>query len=670
MTIEKHLALELVAVLADRFGPSSKIAKEVPGWIEYLSDVECPEPPRTRPGATWWGRVRSLLNELRAGHVPGEDNVVRINATRIGKHFGLSDLEARILEFFAIYQSFDMFEYVVDRVLRTQDVTLRFLIAQFADADHMAVRKALQPDARLRAAGLLQNEGRNWSHRTIPFSVSDRFAGALMADFSDIEELVALLFPPARPPEAEWSDFIGMEDSASIMRKLLQNALQEGVPGVNILLYGSSGTGKTEFCKVLAQELGASLRVVGEADDRGEEPSRGERLAELGFAGRMLASRRDTVLLLDEMEDLFGGGTVPPFFPQNRPSKIFANRLLETNLVPTLWTTNSIATCDPAFLRRMTFSVEMRPPAGNIRTLIWKRLADRHVSEEDTKAITALAESYDQPPALAADAMRVARACGGGIDIFAHVLGASAKLTNGGVTPPPRHHSEAPWVPALANTDTSLSQLEARLCTSTEPPRLSFCLDGPAGTGKSAWARHLARKLGLPVIEKRASDLLSMWVGGTEKGIARAFADARAEGALLIFDEADSLLADRRNAVRQWEVSRVNEVLTWMESHPLPLVCTTNLAESLDPASQRRFTFRIRFEWLRPDQMPLAWRTHFSSPIPAEVAALDRLAPGDFANVARRIRALGHDDASTILAELRRESEAKQGTVRPIGFGR
>jgi transitional endoplasmic reticulum ATPase len=670
MTTEKHLALELVAALADRFGPGSKVAKEVPGWIEYLTDIECPERPRTRPGAAWWGRVRGLLEDLRGGDDPREENLVRINAARLGQHFGLTDVEARILEFFASYRSFDMFEHVVDRALQTQDVTLPFLIAQFAGADHTEIRAALRPDARLQASGLLQTDGRNWPRQTIPYTVSDRLAGALMADFGDIEELVALLFPPAPPPEAEWGDFTGLGDSAAIMRKLLQKALAEGTPGVNILLYGPPGTGKTEFCKVLARELGASLRAVGEADDSGEEPSRGERLAELGIAGRMLASRRDTVLLLDEMEDLFGGRPVLPFFRPERTSKVFANRLLETNPVPTLWTTNSIETCDPAFLRRMTFSAEMRPPAGPIRKRIWQRLADRHVLTEDAAAITSLAESNDQPPALVADAMRVARACGGGIDTFEQVLGASAKLTNGGVAPPPRHHSEAPWVPALANTDTSLTLLETRLAATPKPPRLSFCLDGPAGTGKSAWARHLARQLGLPVIEKRASDLLSMWVGGTEQAIARAFADARAEGALLIFDEADSLLADRRNAVRQWEVSQVNEMLTWMESHPLPFVCTTNLAEHLDPATQRRFTFRIRFDWLRPDQLPLAWAAHFAAPVPAEVAALDRLAPGDFANVARRIRALGQDDTATILAELRRESAAKEGAARPIGFGR
>ena len=67
---------------------------------------------------------------------------------------------------------------------------------------------------------MLQHDGRNWSRQAIPYSVSDRLVGALMADFGDIEELVALMFPSAPPPEAERSDFSGMGDSPEIMRKL------------------------------------------------------------------------------------------------------------------------------------------------------------------------------------------------------------------------------------------------------------------------------------------------------------------------------------------------------------------------------------------------------------------------------------------------------------------
>ena len=107
--------------------------------------------------------------------------------------------------------------------------------------------------------------------------------------------------------------------------------------------------------------------------------------------------------------------------------------------------------------------------------------------------------------------------------------------------------------------------------------------------------------MGLDVIHKRTSDLFSMWDGGSEQNIAQAFAEARDCGAFLIFDEADSPLADRTGAQRSHEVSQVNDMLTWMESHPLPFACTTNLMDRLDAASLRRFTFKIQMGYLTRD---------------------------------------------------------------------
>ncbi|SFA62003.1 AAA+-type ATPase, SpoVK/Ycf46/Vps4 family [Paracoccus halophilus] len=667
MSYEKHLALDLVARLADRFGPASKVAKELPGWLEYLTEVECPERPKTRPGAIWWNKIRDLARSVVPAARGGEGELVLANATRLGAHFRLPELEVRILCFVVFYKLFESFEHVVDGALETREVTLPLLLAQFCDCDETAVRAALRADQRLRSSGLLHYERRHYV-RDLPYAISDRLCMAMLADVDDLDGLIALMFPSAPAPEAEWRDFEGLGGQAGFMRDLLARALAAGTPGVNILLYGPPGTGKTEFAKVLAREVSAHLRAIGEADVNGEEPSGRERLTELGIAGRMLGARRDTVLLFDEMEDLFGGPTL--FFGQAQPSKVHNNRLLETNPIPTIWTTNSIATCDPAVLRRMTYSVQMRPPSGRVRGRIWQRLEARHASGIASEALSRLAETHDHAPALVSDAMRVARLCEGGEDVVGQVLGAASRLANGGADPSPKHHTEVPWQAGLANADTDLTRLEGRLSHSDASYRVSFCLEGPAGTGKSAWARHLARVMGLPVLEKRASDLMSMWVGGTEQNIARAFSDARSDGALLIFDEADSLLSDRRDAERSWEISQVNEMLTWMESHPLPFVCTTNFAEKLDPATQRRFTFRIRFDWLKPAQLPLAWAVHFGGEVPAGLRILDRLTPGDFANVARRMRALAENDPRAILLQLAREVEGKEGTPRPIGFGR
>jgi len=159
-----------------------------------------------------------------------------------------------------------------------------------------------------------------------------------------------------------------------------------------------------------------------------------------------------------------------------------------------------------------------------------------------------------------------------------------------------------------------------------------------------------------------------MYVGQTEHRIARAFAEARDQEAFLIFDEADSLLADRRSAVRSWERTRVNEMLTWMESHPLPFACTTNLVSHFDKGTQRRFTFHLRFDPLTGSMLRTAFEVFFSQKAPSGVERLDRLTPGDFATVKRRAEVLGIRDAKKILEELKRENLMKSGGREEIGF--
>ncbi|MDE0392674.1 MAG: AAA family ATPase, partial [Rhodospirillales bacterium] len=222
--------------------------------------------------------------------------------------------------------------------------------------------------------------------------------------------------------------------------------------------------------------------------------------------------------------------------------------------------------------------------------------------------------------------------------------------------------------PALIRADTDPVALANSLAASGER-RFSLCLQGPPGTGKSAFVRFLAEHIGLEVMQKRASDLMSMWVGGTEQNIAAAFAEARDTGAFLIFDEADSLLADRRFAHRSWEVSQVNEMLTWMESHPLPFACTTNFGEHLDTATLRRFVIKVTLDYLSPGQAEAAFRTYFSLAPPTEVASLTALTPGDFAVVRRKAALLGRLEAPEALAAmLSAECAAKPDRPRPVGF--
>jgi SpoVK/Ycf46/Vps4 family AAA+-type ATPase len=180
--------------------------------------------------------------------------------------------------------------------------------------------------------------------------------------------------------------------------------------------------------------------------------------------------------------------------------------------------------------------------------------------------------------------------------------------------------------------------------------------------------RYLAERLDMEVRLQRASDLLNMFVGGTEANIARAFARARTAGEFLVFDEADSFLNDRRGAQRSWEVTAVNEMLTWMESHPLPFACTTNLLDAVDPAAMRRFTFKLRFDYLDEQRVQAAFTGFFGAEWPESIPLADCLAPGDFAVVKRRAQILGIEDPVRLAKMLAEECRHKPGRSRGMGF--
>ena len=111
-------------------------------------------------------------------------------------------------------------------------------------------------------------------------------------------------------------------------------------------------------------------------------------------------------------------------------------------------------------------------------------------------------------------------------------------------------------------------------------------------------------------------------------------------------------------------------MLTWMESHPLPFACTTNLGTALDPATLRRFLFKITLGYLTPEQARAAFRLYFDQPPPPEVATLANLTPGDFALVRRQAAIRGHlHDPERIAALLHAECQAKPGQTGHIGFG-
>ncbi len=121
---------------------------------------------------------------------------------------------------------------------------------------------------------------------------------------------------------------------------------------------------------------------------------------------------------------------------------------------------------------------------------------------------------------------------------------------------------------------------------------------GPSGTGKTLAANVLATSLGLNVYRIDLSKVMSKYIGETEKNLERMFNSAEAQGAVLLFDEADALFGRRTDvsdAHDRYANQEVSYLLQRIENFDGVVILTTNLKENIDPAFMRRFRHIIDF---------------------------------------------------------------------------
>ena len=204
---------------------------------------------------------------------------------------------------------------------------------------------------------------------------------------------------------------------------------------------------------------------------------------------------------------------------------------------------------------------------------------------------------------------------------------------------------------------------------------------GPPGTGKTALARHLAESVRRESLIRRASDLVSPFIGMTERNIAEAFAEAEARGAVLIIDEVDSFLQNREAAVRSWEVTETNEFLTALEACRGFCICTTNLRAGMDPAAMRRFSLKVEFCYAGPAQLRALYasllapllETKPDAALLEDLCRQKALAPGDFHAVRMQYRLRprhSFDHAALVRALLDEQRMKLEGTAKQVGFFR
>jgi SpoVK/Ycf46/Vps4 family AAA+-type ATPase len=152
---------------------------------------------------------------------------------------------------------------------------------------------------------------------------------------------------------------------------------------------------------------------------------------------------------------------------------------------------------------------------------------------------------------------------------------------------------------------------------------------GPSGTGKTLAAEVLAGALALDLYRVDLSQVVSKYIGETEKNLRQIFDAAEAGGVVLLFDEADALFGKRsevKDSHDRYANIEVSYLLQRMESYRGLAVLTTNLKSALDSAFLRRLRFIVQFPFPDAGRRAEIWRRAFPAAAPTDGLDPARLA--------------------------------------------
>ena len=622
----------------------------------------------------WNSMLASLLKQATCKMQPKGESIFEKRLALLCKTLGLCETNTELLRLLYLMDYNEsvksLFENVTESVNISRYKMSYLAMGILANISEEKVLDALSKERGLTSLNILSSTEKDYG---LPLEIRKYLKGLGSDNFMDI-------YSESDKKAALPLEKFDCQKEAKYVIDLM--SMHKNDKPLHILLYGVEGTGKTELARTIAANANCSLLDVGrgikkqtleEKDDVANALTK-FRIRALTIAETALRNKGNLILLLDEADQLLN------FFEKGA-----LNQILEDMRLPVIWISNDLSFVQNSSLRRFNFNIKFKANNEGMRLRIWESVVEKHGAGEifTGERIKPLAQKYDANPGgielAVASEMQFAKN-GKQEQVAELVLKQHLEL----LCTQSNHkntQSRAPkYDESVLNVHGMESALYAAKCyaqclkNKETDSNCTMLLYGPPGTGKTEFAKYLARVSGLPFKEISYGKISSMWVGQTEKQLAAAFEEASKEGSLLFIDEADSLISDRRGASHSWETSQVNEFLVQLENSKCLVVCSTNFQGKLDSASNRRFHFHLKFDYLKREgvlKMAQNFFPEFEHESWAELCSLECLAPGDFYAVYKRLQWMPKNELSAlqVTKELSEVAYAKEPYGnRRIGF--
>lgn len=588
--------------------------------------------------------------------------------------FKLSDKEIEVLVFFHLMKLDEDLQSLFINDLGMNDINKSgTLFCKFFDISPYELQKMFSKKSTLKKTGLVNTCRKNGYD--ISNLVSSYLSG--VADLDIMENFVK---------KADLDTALGL-DKHNIPKGQLADvmSLLNTDHGLNILLHGTPGTGKSEFVKSLGLRLKKDVYFINQKET---EPGEALDNRKVGIVAAMnLLDPKSSLIVVDECDEIINTslGFMGMILGGDKDdSKAWLNEVLETTQHKVIWITNRVSEVDPSVKRRFSYSLEFKDLSYTQRLHVWKTQAEKmQVDFISTEDLEAFARKYK----INAGGIALALKDVAGMTHLSEKKDKVTKLDSilnqhqsfvfghKKLSPFQDTYTLAALNPSV-NLESVLNSTRKFLeyfegGANLEITNMNFLLHGPSGTGKTEFTKFLAQSLGKEILLKRMSDLQSKWVGETEKNIAKAFHDAESSGSILFLDEADSLFINRANAEKSWEVAQTNELLCQMENFKGILICATNFESNMDVAVMRRFNHKIKFDYLNQEGKELLATKLLGITLEEghkkKLYHIQCLTPGDFKVVRQRNFFKDDVSADELILELQNEASYKRIT-KPMGL--